>query len=130
MSITVGILNCAIKSAYQSEMYPYRVGCVCFKKKRILSYGFNQKRTSKCIPNKYKKYIETLHAEQHAIMKIKNKTLLAGSSLLVVRVSRNGQLLMARPCVNCLNTIFHFGIQTIFYSNSNGEIVMEKLKYV
>ena len=126
--LTIGILSRAIESARKSSMYPYRIGCVCFKGKKILSDGFNQKRTSKCIPDKYKKFIETLHAEQHAIMKIRDKTLLNGASILVVRVSRSGRLSMARPCDNCLRSIKHFGFKDIWFSNSIGEIIMEKLE--
>ena len=125
--MTIGILNSAIEAARKSIMYPYKVGCVCFKGKRILSTGFNQKRTSKGIPNKYKKYVETLHAEHHAIMKVKDKELLTGASILIIRITHGGRLSMARPCENCMASIIHFNFKNIYYSNENGEIIMEKI---
>ena len=125
--MTVGILKKAIENAEKSKMYPYRLGCVVFKGKRILSYGYNQIRTSNAIPDKYKKYIEALHAEQHAIMKIQNKELLNGASLLVIRINRHGKLTNARPCENCMKTIVHFKFSNIYFSNENGEIVMERV---
>jgi len=124
--MTVGILRKAIESAERSKMYPYRLGCVVFKGKRILSWGFNQIRTSNAIPDRFKKFIEALHAEQHAIMRVPNKELLNGASLLVIRINRNGKLTNARPCKNCMKTINYFKISNIYYSNENGEIVMEK----
>ncbi len=124
--MTVGILKKAIESAERSKMYPYRLGCVVFKGKRILSWGFNQIRTSNAIPDRFKKFIEALHAEQHAIMRVPNKELLNGASLLVIRINRNGKLTNARPCKNCMRTINYFKISNIYYSNENGEIVMEK----
>ena len=96
------------------------------KGKRILSWGFNQIRTSNAIPDRFKKFIEALHAEQHAIMRVPNKELLNGASLLVIRINRNGKLTNARPCKNCMRTINYFKISNIYYSNENGEIVMEK----
>ena len=124
--MTVGILKKAIESAERSKMYPYRLGCVVFKGKRILSWGFKQIRTSNAIPDRFKKFIEALHAEQHAIMRVPNKELLNGASLLVIRINRNGKLTNARPCKNCMRTINYFKISNIYYSNENGEIVMEK----
>ena len=122
--MTVGILKKAIESAERSKMYPYRLGCVVFRGKRILSCGFNQIRTSNAIPDRFKKFIEALHAEQHAIMRVPNKELLNGASLLVIRINRNGKLTNARPCKNCMKTINYFKISTVYYSNENGEIVM------
>ncbi len=122
--MTVGILKKAIESAERSKMYPYRLGCVVFRGKRILSWGFNQIRTSNAIPDRFKKFIEALHAEQHAIMRVPNKDLLNGASLLVIRINRNGKLTNARPCKNCMKTINYFKISNVYYSNENGEIVM------
>lgn len=122
-----GIQEKARLEAKKSNMERYQIGCVCFKGKRIISYGFNQVRSTSRIPNKYKKFPNSLHAEQHAIMKIRNKEILKGSSILVVRVNRSGEFLMAKPCENCLNTIRFFGIKEIFYSNEDGKIVREKL---
>lgn len=127
--LTVGILNKAIECAKKSKMKPHRIGCVCFRGKRILSLGFNQIRSSEGIPIRYKRHAESLHAEQHAIMRIKNKELLHGASILVIRVTYGGRLSMARPCNNCLNTILHFKFKEMYFSGENGEIVWEKLTY-
>lgn len=124
--MTIGIIKKAIDCAKKSKMWPFKVGCVIFRGKRILSCGFNQKRTSKRIPDKYKRFIETLHAEQHAVMQIKDKSLLDGANILVIRISHGGKLVMAKPCENCAKTILHFGISNVYYSTSNGEIKMEK----
>ncbi len=124
--MTIGVLKKAIENAEKSKVYPYRLGCVVFKGKRILSCGYNQIRTFNAIPDKYKKYIEALHAEQHAIMKVQNKELLNGASILVIRINRNGKLTNAKPCENCMKTILHYHLSNIYFSNENGEIVMLK----
>lgn len=125
--LTAGILKKAIENAEKSKMYPYRIGCVIFRGKKILSCGYNQIRNFSKIPNKYKIYIEALHAEQNAIMKIKNKNILNGASILVIRLSRGGKLVMSKPCDNCMKAIIHFGFKDMFYSNTNGEIILEKI---
>lgn len=125
--MTTGIIRKAIEFAEKSRMYPYRIGCVIFKGKKIISCGYNQKRTSKQLPDKYKKFIETLHAEQHAIMCVRNKALLDSASMLVIRINRRGKLVMAKPCETCMKSIIHFNIKNIFYSNPDGEIILEKI---
>lgn len=122
--MTVGIIKKAIQSAKKSRMYPYKVGCVCFKGAKILSYGFNQKRSCVSIPDKYKRHPCSLHAEQHAISKIRDKSVCSGASILVVRIGNCGNLLMAKPCSGCYGIIIHYGFKRIYYSNAEGEIVL------
>lgn len=125
--MTIGILNKAIQSAQKSRMYPYKVGCVIFKGKRILACGHNQKRTYTPRPLiRYKKFPDSLHAELHAIMQVHDKTLLNGASILVVRVTMGERISLAKPCVHCMKSILHFGIKEIYYSTSTGEIVLER----
>lgn len=126
--MTTGILNKAIQSAKKSKMYPYKIGCVIFKGKRILSYGYNQKRSSSKIPVHYRKFPETLHAEHHAITQVQDKSLLKGASMLVIRVTMGDNISLAKPCQNCMNSILFFGIKEIYYSNEKGEIILEKIQ--
>jgi deoxycytidylate deaminase len=38
---------------------------------------------------------------------------------------KDGTLGMAKPCKICLNKIKEYGIKKVFYTNENGEIIME-----
>ena len=123
--MTIGIINRAIKEANKSTCHPYKVGAVVFKNNRIISSGHNQIRHNS-INNKYKKYKEALHAEQDAVLGLDWNNI-KGCSILVVRLNYNGNISMGKPCDMCTNMIKYIGIKKMYYSNYNGEIVLEKL---
>ena len=72
-SINDSIIKTAIEEAKKSTCHP-RIGAVIFKGKRILSKGFNDIRSSS-IPLKHRKWVESLHAEQSALLKVDWNTL-------------------------------------------------------
>ena len=124
--MTSGILKLAIVEA-ESVKYRFRVGAVIFKGSRILSSGKNGIRSSRIHPL-HKHYNNSLHAEQNAILNIKDWSTLKGCSILVVKISKTrGIFSMARPCDMCQELLKHVGIKTMYYSNEKGEIVTEKL---
>lgn len=128
--LPVGILNKAIEVAKSSSYYPYKIGCVIFNKKRIISSGFNAVRSFSLINDKYKKYIESCHAEQAAIMRVRNKRKLWNASMIVIRINHYSEMIsMAKPCENCMKSIRFFHIRDLYYSDSNGQIILEKLTY-
>lgn len=128
--LPVGILNKAIEMAKKSDYYPYKIGAVIFNKKRIISCGFNSVRSFSAISNKYKKYIESCHAEQNAIMKVRDKKKLKNASIIVIRINHFSESISnARPCENCMRSIRFFHIKNIYYSDSKGQIILEKLTY-
>lgn len=95
----------------------YRLGAVIVNKKKIEAAKFNclksHPKLCKYYPYPY------LHAEAHAILSLGldnccNKT------LYVVRVLRNGQLALAKPCNSCLTLIKDVGLKEIYYSTSEG----------
>lgn len=120
MSITPGIIKKAIEEAESSEFYPFKIGAVIFKGKRILSSGKNGIRSSSIHP-KYKNYLESLHAEQNALIGL-NWNHLKGCSILVIRINRNGELTIAKPCKMCMALLNYVGIKKIYYSDSDGTI--------
>lgn len=124
--MTSGILKLALEEANMS-LYRFRVGAVVFKGSRILASGHNGIRSSRIHPF-HKMYNNALHAEQDAILNIKDWSTIKGSSILVVKISKTRELLsMARPCDMCQQLLRHVGIKTMYYSNTVGEIISEKL---
>jgi len=118
--IKESIIKKAIEEAKNSNFYPYH-GCVIFKGSKIISIGNNQIRYCNKLNIKYKKWINSLHAEQKAI--IFSKKDVKRCSLLVIRINREGELKYSKPCVVCRQFINDMGISKVFYSNKNGEIV-------
>lgn len=119
--LTTGIINRCFEECYLST-YKYCIGAVVFKGKRIISSGHNGIRPSS-ISLKYKIFPNSLHAEQAALMNL-DWTKLKNYSMLVLRISKTKDILgNARPCNMCLNLLLTIGINDIYYSNKNGEIV-------
>lgn len=125
--ISSGIIKRCLEECEKST-YRFRIGAVIFKGSRIISSGHNGIRSVSQIKDKFKKYENSLHAEQAALMNIDwNKV--KGCSILVMKISPSkGTLSMAKPCEICQKLLEHIGIKTIYYSNEKGEIVRKKLE--
>ena len=123
----VGIYKMAIDEAEKSEYFPYKIGAVIFKKSRIISTGYNELRFHKGLSPRFKKYNNSLHAEQKAILNV-NFKLCKKASLLVVRInSQSGNISNAYPCQMCMKLIKLVGIKEIYWTDRGGEIKYEKL---
>lgn len=118
------VIKRAIEEAEKSTYNP-SIGAVVFKGKRIYGSGHNGIRSSS-ISMKHKKWEESLHAEQAALLNLDwNK--LKGFSILVYRIGKNGELGMAKPCEMCQKLIKHVGIKNVYYTTREGEIKLEKI---
>jgi len=122
-----GVLNKAIKEANKSNMPVFRIGAVVFKGNRILSSGHNSKGFCGKIHPKYRNIRDSVHAEQSAILGVKDWSKLKGTSIITIRITRTGIISMAKPCEMCMSMIRYTGIKEIYYSNHNGEIVREEI---
>ena len=88
------------------------------RKGRLVSIGFNsyvkthpyQKRCARKAGDAFKQY---LHAEISAIIKAKQQI----HSLVVVRISKAGDFMLARPCKVCYLAIEEAGIKNVYYSS-------------
>lgn len=114
------IIDLAIDLAHKCTFHRQKHGCVIFKNKQIISTGYNQKRYCKILDPKYKNWIDSLHAEQKAI--IFSNIDLKRSSILIVRINRKNMLAYSKPCNICLSLIKDVGISHIYYSNEYGQI--------
>jgi deoxycytidylate deaminase len=100
----------------------YAHGAVGFFNNKIVSTGYNTRRTSwlqRLYANKVGLPRKTCeHAEIMAIRKAREI-----DSLLVVRISATGELTESKPCPICRKAIEDLNIKIVHYSNSYGEIV-------
>lgn len=66
----------------------------------------------------YSKY--TIHAERAVIKMVGDNTLLRGATLVVVRVSKKGELMSSLPCHECTchltKAMAKYGLRRVFYS--------------
>lgn len=63
-----------------------------------------------------------LHAELDVCLK-SGKDDLSSYTMVVIRVDNNGKVCNSKPCNGCQSVIKQFGIDEVWYSNLNGEIV-------
>jgi len=102
-------LNSMIKAAKKSRHHSHKHSAMVFKGGAVISVANNT---------------EHRHAEVAALGKVAHyKDMI----LLSVRVGKNGELRMARPCGDCLAYIKSRGIRTILFSDEQGQIVKEKI---
>ena len=115
----------------QKNKNKYVLGSVIFKGGKILGKGINQyNRTSFLKCNNF----PAIHAEMSSIidycnkMKIKfnlnyykkNKNILKNINLMVIRISKNGEFVLSKPCKMCLSIMKYLGVKKVFYINEKG----------
>ena len=110
-------LKHAWKQANQSKFTRARMGAVIVKGGRILSSGYNQTRYSRLSArNQY----ESIHAEEAAILRILSKPnglqLLAGATIYVTRIKKDGSTGLAKPCESCQDLINSVGIKKVIHT--------------
>jgi len=121
----VSILRKAIQEAEKSNQR-FGLGAVIFKGSSVYGSGCNDKRSSN-IPDKYKRFHHSFHAEIAAIYNVSDWNKLKGSSILVVRLTASGKISKSYPCNKCLNTLKYLGVKNLYYSNTRGEIKRERI---
>lgn len=118
----LGIIERAIEEANSSDYEPYKIGAVIFKGSRILSSGYNEIRGNGKIHPKHKNFDNTIHAEQAAILNLKDWSRAKGSNILIVRINKSGNFSLAYPCPMCQSFLKFLGINKVYFSNRDGII--------
>jgi deoxycytidylate deaminase len=105
-------LQIAAEVAKKSPMM-HKHGCVIVYKKQIIATGYNTMPTM---------FERSIHAEIHALNKVKNKQyLLKDSDLYIVRIGTNSfdnVLKYSKPCDHCTRCINQFKIRKVYYSTN------------
>lgn len=102
-----------------SDHSAHKLGAVIVKKNKIISIGFNKKKTHTKSNHPWK----GLHAEVCAIIKTKKD--LIGCTIYVYRETKLGRLATAKPCPSCFLAIKKTGIKEICYTTESGYIKEE-----
>ncbi len=105
-------LSKALKEATNARHRQHKFGAVLYKSGKPVVSGHN---------------FGYIHAE-HAVLNRAWRSDIEGSTLLVIRVRKDGSLGMARPCCLCMSRIIQAGVKKVIFSNNDG--VLESLKLV
>ena len=101
------------------------------KKNRLQKIGINNSKTH---PEnlKYKYYSKTgddirdmvgIHSELSAILKYGEEDC-SDCVFVNIRIDKNGNLTMSKPCAGCQDLLKQIGYKKVFYSNEKGEFVL------
>lgn len=99
------------------------------RKNRLIAVGVNTDKTHPIAKNlKRARQAETQCAELNAALKIGLSHRdgvydFSDMVMTVVRVGKDGKLMMSKPCIGCQKMLAQCGFKRVMYSNSVGEIV-------
>ena len=119
----------AKKAAENSTYGNIRHGAILVKGGRILNISFNKENFSS-FGSRFRKPDTgnaTVHAEIGAVSGIPRKHTY-GADLYVVRVGKNGQFQMSKPCDMCRSVLRHVGIKRVFYTSIDGKFKVLKVR--
>ncbi len=91
----------------------YQLCALVIKKNRVLSVGYNSKKTHPMMNTK----TQQRHAECDAILRCPEDDL-SGADLVVVRARSKAKAGLARPCGACREMLKHCGIKHVFYTTN------------
>lgn len=106
----------ATKQASCSSFTRARVGAILVKGGRVLSSGYNQLRYTKRNGRSW----PSVHAEEAAILRLLRQPCglqqLAGATLYVSRIKKDGSTACALPCPDCTRLIQSVGIRKVIHT--------------
>lgn len=88
------------------------------KHNTICHIGFNKLKTHPLL-KLYPKYSVGIHAELDVIMK-SGLDDLSDYTLVVIRINRNNEITMSKPCKSCQSVIKMYNIYDVYYTNYDG----------
>jgi len=123
---TKTILRAGYSAAMQSD-HLFKMGAVLFKGGSVFRTACNNTKIHADIL-KYNEY-GTRHAEMNVLLNIPDDVL-NGMSLMVVRVNSKGLFTAAKPCKTCFTALLDRGINKVYYTDYNGQLVKLRMQFV
>jgi len=117
--------TCALQHEYDQGV-DYRLCAVLVKGGKVISIGYNRSTTGSQV--EYftdmargcgRDYSLSTHAEMDCVFRLKGKVNLKRAKIYVVRVLRNGEFAMSKPCIICQHVLYNYGIKRAFYTIDN-----------
>lgn len=100
----------------------FRLGAVLAKKNRVISTGYNDMGKTHTLMQRYntdKTWAPGLHAEVHACIGVPPVDM-SFADLYVVRILKDGNVAIAKPCKICHRFLTAVGIRRVYYSMGSG----------
>ena len=111
--VDADIFDLAVSMARRSTMAMKHGTCIWHRTLGVLSCGYNYETHFMC-------HQWSIHSEVAALMNLKrqhrNKRVLDDAVMVVVRIGRDNQCRMSKPCEKCRQAITEAGIKKVFYS--------------
>ena len=102
-----------LKQQIKKARYVFSLGAIIIKDGEIVGAGYNRVYSARGESK------TTDHAEILALKKTP-RSLRDRSDIIVMRIKKNGQIGMAKPCSKCEKALRKAGINRVYYSNANG----------
>ena len=121
-------LDLARRMAFQSEYGKLRHGAVLVKGGSVINASCN-KSNYNSFANRFRPHDRgpaTHHAEIGCILGV-DKSISDGATVYVVRINKQGQFKLSKPCEMCHNILKFCGIKKVVYTRDENEIDSYKL---
>ncbi len=102
--------------AQKSNHHKYKYGCILFHRHKIISTGWNIKRTHPKSPHPWKH----THAEFYTILGVPANELEGASIFVYMERKNNGSKGIGKPCKFCNRMLEDCGIKEVIYSTNEG----------
>lgn len=121
------LLDTAFRFARTHEFQQnFRHCAIVARGAKVLGVGFNRYGWSSKQAGKYRTSLMddgvcTVHAEVDALLKVASRDDIAGSTVYVVRINRQNELAMSKPCAMCEAILREHNVKRVFFSVSADE---------
>jgi len=125
---TRGYLELARRIALQATYGGIKHGAVLVKGGSIINVSYNKENFCS-FGNRFRKSTEgkaTLHAELGCVLNL-DRSITQGTNIYVVRVGKNGDFRLSKPCNMCEAALRHVGVKRAFYTTNDETIECYKL---
>lgn len=108
-------LSKAREQSLKSQVSKAKIGSVLIRNGKIISTGYNKIRGASAIDGKFSRWAESLHSEVDCLKKVMFNNI-KGSTLIVYREKKSGEIANCKPCDYCMAFIQFLKIKRIVYT--------------
>lgn len=113
----------AVSITSTMEHHWRHVSFIC-QRNAIIAVGWNQPFKTHPLAFKFDYRYAAIHSELHAILNFPGPPKTLSKFYLVnVRIGKNDELKMARPCSCCRKLLKAFGLDEVYYTDNSGRFV-------
>ncbi len=111
------MLTISLQMAAMADHANWRLGAVVVKGGSYLGAGWNKAKNNPTLVSKEHIRHCAVHAEADALSGVSNAV---GATIYVARITRGGDIGIARPCEQCQELIQAAGVNKVYYTSDTG----------